>query len=225
MLALAYRNISRALTASAETASAVGCDDPARLDRRVQRRAQRCAANSLLRDLLARDAGYPAGGWQLLADGHDKPKLLTTDGPSSIDVSLSHSRAIVAAAITDLGEIGIDVEYRAPARSIYEIAEYAFGPRERQVIQSGWLRDFYRIWTLREALAKARGIGFPMLADGRDYFADAPTSGVWQAIIDGEQWFFHADELPDNFAIAVAIAPRASMQSDLLGNLVVQKFA
>jgi 4'-phosphopantetheinyl transferase len=225
MLAVAYRNINRALTASTEPASAVGRDDSARLDRRVQRRAQRCAANSLLRDLLARDAGYPASGWQLLADGHDKPKLFTTDGPSSIDVSLSHSRSIVAAAITDLGAIGIDVEYRAPRRSIHEIAAYAFGPRERQVIQSGGLRDFYRIWTLREALAKARGIGFPMLADERDYFADAPTSGVWQAVIDGDRWFFNADELRDDFAIAIAIAPRASIQSDLLANLVVQKFA
>ena len=64
-----------------------------------------------------------------------------------------------------------------------------------------------------------------MLADERDYFADAPTSGVWQAVIDGERWFFDADELPDDFAIAIAIAPRASMQSDLLANLVVQKFA
>jgi 4'-phosphopantetheinyl transferase len=224
MLAVAYRNISIALTASTHPVSSTGGNHLPRPDRRWQRRAQRSATHSLLRDLLAREAGCSDDSWQLLAVGPEKPKLLTTDGPSAIDVSLSHSRSIAAAAITDLGAIGIDVEYRAPARSIHEIAAYAFGPQERQVIQSGGLRAFYRIWTLREALAKARGIGFPMLADRRDYFAQTPTSGAWQNIIDGERWSFCAVELETDYAVAVAMAPRTSTLADFMANLAVRKF-
>jgi 4'-phosphopantetheinyl transferase len=224
MLAVAYRNIIGASTGSTEPVSRVGCNDFATSGRQLQRHMQSTATNSLLRDLLEREAGYPARCWQLHANGYDKPKLLTSDRPSAIDVSLSHSESLAAAAITDLGAIGIDLEYRAPARSIYEIAAYAFGPQERQVTQSGGLRHFYRIWTLREALAKARGIGFPMLADRRDYFAQAPTVGMWQSIIDGQRWFFCADELPNDYAIAVALAPRASLPADCLADLAIRKF-
>src|ERR1022692_34063 len=116
MLAVAYRTII------------TGADskDFAKLDRRLHRSMQRGATDSLLRDLLEREAGYRASSWQLVANADGKPTIDTTDGPSAIDVSLSHSGMLAAAAITDLGAIGIDIEYRASKRSISEIAAYAF---------------------------------------------------------------------------------------------------
>ena len=124
---------------------------------------------------------------------------------------MSHSGSLAAAAVTDIGVIGVDVEYRMSKRAISEIAAYAFGPQERQLVQSGGLAAFYRIWTLREALAKALGIGFPMLADRRDYFAGAPDLGEWQSIIDGNRWHFFAGELTGDYAVAIAMAPTVSL--------------
>lgn len=224
MLAVAYRNIIRASAGSTGSASEGERKDFARSDRRMQRRMQRSATNSLLGDLLARDAGYPVSNWQLIENAYGKPILVTSDGPNAIDVSLSHSGSLAAAAITDLGAIGVDIEYRAPARSISEIAAYAFGPQEQQAAQSGGLADFYRIWTLREALAKACGIGFPMLADRRDYFAEAPTAGTWQSEIDGRRWLFSTEELPGDYAIGVAIAPTGSIPADCPADLAIRKF-
>ena len=224
MLAVAYRNIIRASTGSTEPVSGVDGKDFARSDRRLRRRMQRSVTNSLLRDLLERDASCPASNWHLIENAYGKPILVTSDGPNAIDVSLSHSGSLTAAAITDLGTIGVDIEYRAPARSIAEIAAYAFGPQERQAAQSGGLPEFYRIWTLREALAKACGIGFPMLADRRDYFAEAPTAGTWQREIDGRRWLFATEELPGDYAIGVAIAPRGSIPADCPADLAIRKF-
>ncbi|HXN87413.1 MAG TPA: 4'-phosphopantetheinyl transferase superfamily protein [Candidatus Binataceae bacterium] len=201
MLAVAYRTIIRPKDGK----------DFAKRDRRARRKMQSVAADSLLRDLLEREAGDHAASWQLVANADCKPILVTPDGLSTIDVSMSHSGMRVAAAITDVGAIGVDLEYRTSRRSISEIAAYAFGPQEGQVVEAGGLAAFYRIWTLREALAKAIGIGFPMLADRRDYFAEAPTSGEWERVIDGRRWNFFASEIDSDYAIAVAIAPRASM--------------
>jgi phosphopantetheinyl transferase len=225
MLAVAYRNIIRALTGSTGAVSGGDRKGFAKSDRRMQRRMQRSATNSLLCDLLEREAGYPASNWRLIIENaYGKPILVTSDGPNTIDVSLSHSRSLAAAAITDLGAIGVDIEYRASARSISEIAAYAFGPQEQQAAQSGGLPDFYRMWTLREALAKACGIGFQMLADRRDYFAEAPTAGTWQSVIDGRRWLFSAEELPGDYAIGVAIAPRGWIPADCPADLTIRKF-
>jgi phosphopantetheinyl transferase len=209
MLAVAYRTITGA-----------DGEDFAKLDRRSRRKVQGVAADALLRDLLELEAGYPAKSWQLIANSDGKPTIHTAAGSSTIDVSMSHSGSVAAAAITDHGAIGVDIEYRASKRSILEIAEYAYGPQERRLVRSGGIAAFYRIWTLREALAKALGIGFPMVANRRDYFADAPASGEWQSIIDGRRWHFFAGELPGDYAIAVAIAPRGSIPSPLM----VRKF-
>jgi 4'-phosphopantetheinyl transferase len=140
--------------------------------------------------------------------------LLIRDAPTAIDVSVSHSGSLAAAALTDLGDIGVDLEYRGPRRLLAEVAAYAFGPEERRMIESAGLRAFYRIWTMREAMAKACGIGFPMLVDRRDYFANAPTSGSWQSVIDGRRWLFSTDELPGDYAIAVALAVRSPLAAD-----------
>jgi len=99
------------------------------------------------------------------------------------------------AGITDLGQIGIDVERLATKRSISEISAYAFGPREQCAVKTGGSLAFYRIWTLREALAKAKGVGFELITNGRDYFPEAPSSGTWQTTIDGSAWLFSTVEL------------------------------
>jgi len=207
-----------------EGASGIGSENRSNFDRRLRHRKQRDAAKSLLRDLLEREVGCRASAWQLTENADGKPILVTSKGPSGIDVSMSHSGWLAAAAITDLGAIGVDIEFRDPARPISEIAAYAFGPQEKQAVQCGGVADFYRIWTLREALAKAHGIGFPMLADGRDYFAAAPATGIWQSHIDGRRWFFAADELRGDYAIGVAIAPKESASANCLADLAIRKF-
>lgn len=221
MLAVAYRSIDGALKPSGSGANGKHF---AKSDRQMRREMQHSATNSLLRDLLEREAPRGPSNWKLTEDGRGKPILITSDGANAIDVSMSHSGCLAAAAITDLGAIGVDLEYSEPARSISEIANYAFGPQERRAVQMGGAADFYRIWTLREALAKACGIGFPMLADGRDYFAVAPAAGSWVCVIDGHRWFFSADELPDGYAIAVAIALRAPTSLDCASDLTIRRF-
>jgi len=201
-----------------------GGEDLHRRDRRMSQRMQRLTTESLLSDLLERVAGYPPSHWKLARNLHDKPTLVTENTTNAIEVSLSHSGLLALAAITDLGKIGVDVEFRNHRRSISEIAAYAFGPQEQQVIASGGRLAFYRIWTLREALAKACGIGFPLLADRRDYFPQAPTSGNWQSTIDGRRWLFSTGELSGDYVVSVAIALRAPLHADYVPDMIPFQF-
>src|SRR5258708_21266963 len=177
MLRVRYRNVIEGPTGIGGNVNSAVPDPFAHSGSRTSRQVHRRATESLLRDLLELVAGGPLSRWQITRNHDGKPTVVNSDGQSAIEVSISHSGRLALAGITDLGEIGVDLEFRTPRRSISEIAAFAFGPEERKVVESVGLRAFYRIWTLREALAKACGIGFPMLADGRDYFAQAPMAG------------------------------------------------
>jgi phosphopantetheinyl transferase len=202
VLAVAYRK----MPVQAAGASGVGP--------RMRRRMQTETTESLLRDLLAVELGPTTSPLTLARNHQGKPTLLSADGASTMRVSLSHCGLYALAAITNLGEIGVDLEVRDPRRSIFDIAAYAFGPLERHTVASGGLRAFYRIWTLREAHAKACGVGFSILVDGRDYFPEAPDMGAWQSAIDGRPWLFSTGDLPEDHAVAVAIALQSPLNAD-----------
>lgn len=118
-------------------------------------------------------------------------------------VSLSHSGTWLAGAATALGPVGIDVEVMRPERDLEGIADIAFGPAERRRYARDGRCGFYRIWTLREAIAKAHGTGLDMAADGRDRVSDGPDEGTWQ-------WqsghLAHWRQAP-NLALALALWP------------------
>src|SRR6202521_2800 len=158
--------------------------DPLTKRRGSRRQAQSLAARALLRALGERETAHSVSSADIIRAGNGKPMIDARHGAGGIEVALSHSGMIAACAISDLGPIGIDVEYCAE-RSIHEIAASVFGPRERRAVASEGPGAFYRIWTLREALAKA-GARFSILDREHDYFAGAPRTGTWRIVI-GEQ--------------------------------------
>lgn len=207
MVSIVYRNL-----APNGGRSISGCEAkepaPAGTLTMHRRSTQRLSAVSLLNDLIEHTLG-PSLTYRLVSNSLGKPVLITPGVPSAIEVSLSHSGPMVMAGISDIGPIGVDVEHRALSRSIQEIAAYSFGPLERSEVQACGRQAFFKIWTLREALSKAAGVGFPILTDRRDYFAKAPKSGTWQTSIHGSPWLFATTELPGDYSASIAIALRS----------------
>jgi 4'-phosphopantetheinyl transferase len=123
-------------------------------------------------------------------------------------IAISHSGGWVACAVASRGQIGIDIEAYRPGRDITGIAELAFGAGERRDVEREGAAAFYRIWTSREALAKARGRGLAEAADGIDRVAGSPANGVQLWHIDGEAWWLaHATPVQD---LTLALAFRCS---------------
>jgi len=77
--------------------------------------------------------------------------------------SLSHARSIVACAVGGAGSVGVDVEPVASFALEATLLEQVCSPAERAALErcdpSERPLAFTRLWTLKEAIVKARGTG------------------------------------------------------------------
>jgi 4'-phosphopantetheinyl transferase len=92
----------------------------------------------------------------LTMDKSDFGKLFFKD--SKLQFNISHSGDMIVCALSDEGPMGIDIEQMLPIpfsdfRSIMSISEW------EQINESGSIVHFYRLWTQKEAVCKAEGIG------------------------------------------------------------------
>jgi 4'-phosphopantetheinyl transferase len=128
--------------------AAAGCEsvDPARL--RVDRRCARCGAQ------------------------HGKPRL--PEHPQ-LDVSVAHTGAHVAVALARGARIGVDVEQIRDV-DVDGLARSAFSGEEAAELAAlpadGRAAAFFRIWTSKESVVKALGVGIT------DDFAEASAASA-----------------------------------------------
>ena len=168
----------------------------------AQRRSR--VGRALLRGMLGTVTGTAAETWRIVTEASGRPVAVNETGVAGPSVSLSHSGGWIAAAVCTVGTVGIDVEAHRPSRNFAGIAGVAFGPAECARAAAG-KEEFYRIWTLREAMAKATGVGITQVADRKDRVADGPGEGAWTTEVEGRHWLLvHTVPSPAlNLALAV----------------------
>lgn len=210
MLRLATIDLSQPAAEALVSAYATEADrQAAERHGRPRRRRQFLAARALLRNLAGQIADVPSAAWDIRPNRQMQPELVAPDRAKTLPAAIAHSHDRVAVALSTRGPLGIDLEHARPDRRFRELAQRAFGPREQRRCVTNDGAAFYRIWTLREALAKACGGGFAMVVDGQDYFADAPAAPLWPQTIDGRNWLFAVRQLDKDYVFAIA-APRSS---------------
>lgn len=123
-------------------------------------RARFLLRRAALRTLLGAYLGRPPHGIPIEAGPHGRPTLR---GKESLSFNLSHSGSRALIAVAHSGPVGVDLERIDPDVEIRAITERFFAPSEReQIVQQRGderVRTFYRIWTAKEALLKATGLG------------------------------------------------------------------
>jgi 4'-phosphopantetheinyl transferase len=116
---------------------------------------------ALTRNVLGGYLGLPPTEIQLAVTAFGKPYLRQTDGPD-LRFNLSHSGSLVALAVANRDEVGIDVEAEPPGNAD-ELAPIVLSGPERQAYERlpQALRPaaLLRCWTRKEALLKASGSG------------------------------------------------------------------
>jgi 4'-phosphopantetheinyl transferase len=125
---------------------------------RPRRRSQYLASRALLRFALERCTGRPATSHRFILGANGKPQCV--DGPM---ISVTHSGALVACAISSANDVGIDVQLPTPRVHTADIARQFFSPAESHWLRSAPDDAFYMLWVLKEAYLKSLGRG---LADG-----------------------------------------------------------
>ena len=163
--------------------------------RNPDRHRQSLGARALLRAVLSETM---AGDWQLVRDASGAPRL---EGRHAPFISLSHSHAMVACAVCAAGRVGVDIEKQREDRSLDAIAAAVFGPQESAAVASLGMTEFYRIWTQREALAKATGIGFPLVVRP----LDLTGADAGRAPLEGVDWSLAHWRLPGGYSLAIAL--------------------
>ena len=104
------------------------------------------------------------------ATEHGKPFALVGGSPASVSFSVSHSGYHGLIALASTGRLGVDVEERVARRDLSLLADTVFGERERAELSSKRGSErvhlFFKLWTIKEALIKAHGMGFLLNVSG-----------------------------------------------------------
>ena len=129
----------------------------ARRFRRTEDQNRYVMARGLVRILCGKYLNQSPAGVQFIRSGNQKPDLQPDCG---WHINVAHSGTYVAVAISR-EEVGIDTEKMDAAFSFEDVVLQSFSPVEQQYIVDGQgsQRRFYQLWTRKEALVKATGIG------------------------------------------------------------------
>ena len=129
-----------------------------------RRRFALCRA--ALRALLCERLGCVNDRLEFGAAEYEKPFTILNDAPAPVSFNVSHSGEHGLIAIADRGRVGVDVEEFSSRPNLDRIIETVFGPKEQAELASLHGRQkthlFFRLWTIKEALIKAVGMGLYM---------------------------------------------------------------
>jgi 4'-phosphopantetheinyl transferase len=162
-------------------------------------RREYLATHALARTALSYHGRLPPEAWRFELNNFGKPAIEPECG---LRFNLSNSPGLVVCLIGEGAEVGVDLEPRERADSIAEVGPRMFSPRELE--QLGNLRDderperALRLWTLKEAYIKARGIGlslplnkFSFLFDGAEAIRMELDASLGD---EPERWTLHCDD-------------------------------
>ena len=162
-----------------------------------------------LRSVLCHQLGCSNEHLAFRTSEHGKPYAIVRGRRAPISFNVSHSGAHGLIALARVGRVGVDVEERVAHRNLDELIEAVFGPNEKNELAAASNRDrlhlFFRLWTMKEALSKAHGMGLSLDVSRFEIPPDmraGATSGSVQ--LAGKSGWRLEDISTDRFAAAVA---------------------
>lgn len=174
-----------------------------------RRRFALCRA--VLRAILCGRLGCSSGQLAFAVSAYGKPHARVDGAAAPVSFNVSHSGEHGLIAFASRGRIGVDVQVRAPRRNLDLLIEGVMSSRERAELAElrgdDRLRLFSALWTVKEALSKARGRGLSMGVSGFEV-----PAGLLRGAGSG---LFRFDDMPNvawrvddlgNSAFAAALA-------------------
>jgi len=182
-------------------------DPGAPADLRSRKKHASAVGDTLVRRVLSQYAAVAPEDWSFAAGEHGRPRAIghAGDALGDLDFNLSHDSALALVGVAR-GTVGVDVEAITTPAPL-EVAEF-FAPSEARALASlppaEQPRRFFETWVLKEAYAKARGLGLRLALDGFAFeFGDgAPRLSC--AGDDPARWWFALVEPAPGHVAAVA---------------------
>jgi 4'-phosphopantetheinyl transferase len=170
----------------------------------------------LCRATLSYYTGVHPSAWTFVAGEYAKPMIagpagfVADAGTAPLRFNLTHTRGLVACAVTGAGEVGVDAEETSGAVDAVRVARHFFSGPEQATLaalsadrQTEW---FFEQWVLKEAYLKGRGTG---LSEPPDGFTVVRGEGGIPLSLDDWQLSLHRPTPRHVAAVAVQL-PRGS---------------
>ncbi|MBO5845646.1 MAG: 4'-phosphopantetheinyl transferase superfamily protein [Clostridia bacterium] len=137
-------------------------------------------------------------------------------GNDKYSFSISHAGELSVAALTDVENIGVDLETLEQSRNIKGISDRFFNENEKsELSEAGFdIRTFYKLWTAKEARAKRSGEGLSRI------FSDTAKKDV-------EEYISHYTLRQGEREYVMAICTSAKQSVEMLRedlNIEIYKF-
>ncbi|MCE3608229.1 4'-phosphopantetheinyl transferase superfamily protein [Massilia sp. P8910] len=125
---------------------------------------------ALVRTTLSRYAPVAPADWTFIPNEYGRPAIGNPHPDArSLNFNVSHTRGLIALAVTRERVLGVDVENLATRQVSDGIAEHFFAPAEvaelATVPEDRRQDRFFEYWTFKEAYIKARGMGLSIPLD------------------------------------------------------------
>lgn len=200
-------------------------------------RDQYLVARALSRSLLASVHGCAAEALRFGKSAYGRPYVAWPQVDGAAHFNLAHTDGLVVMALASSAEIGVDVEHVDRAWDWASLSSSCFHPDERrQVLASEAPHScevFFQTWTLKEAYAKARGLGLQLPLNSYAFDLDGQGIGLTCEPHCGDApqgWFFHSFKPSARHRVAVAVRGKTASSAlrvhhiragaDLIGKLV-----
>jgi 4'-phosphopantetheinyl transferase len=172
-------------------------------------------AHALVRQGLSVYADVPASDWSFATNQWGRPEVVGPAQAPRFTFSLSHTRGLVACAISEGVECGVDVESFARGGRPLRVARRVLSEREFADLEAqpaeAKLGRLLEYWTLKEAYLKARGVGMSVAM--RDVSFALDERGIRLVAVDREAtsdptaWSFTTERPTPSHTLALAVGP------------------
>jgi 4'-phosphopantetheinyl transferase len=126
-------------------------------------RARFVESRSAMRKILSRYTGTAPKELVFAVGAHGKPYIC---GRQDVYFNLAHSNDLAGLAVTRSGQVGLDCECVKRLEGLEALCRRVCSPHEHALIRRNSEYEecgiFYRIWTRKEAVVKAMGIGLDL---------------------------------------------------------------
>ncbi|MEO8812866.1 MAG: 4'-phosphopantetheinyl transferase superfamily protein [Caulobacteraceae bacterium] len=159
-------------------------------------------ARGLLRGVLRRYLDEAPEAIRLVEGPHGKPAI---EGPAPVSFNFSHSGRAAVFAVAGCAPVGVDCEAVIFTEDLGGVAEISCSAAEREWLaadgEGEFTERFFRLWTRKEAVIKAVGLGLSLPVSEIGVLGE----GLTRVAVPGHgPWWVTTIDAPAGYAAACA---------------------